>query len=84
MPLVFRDEIPAQQFFSVFIVSEIERAVFADNTIHRPHAGDVVAPTGGPAGYGNDTNTLVLQDLQGGKHDCGQPTADGEGVVDVG
>jgi len=81
--LLFRHEIAPLHFALTAIIIEIKGAVFPDNTVHRPHAGDVVAPARRPTGNGNHANVGCLDTLHGGKHDGRQPTIERQGVINI-
>jgi hypothetical protein len=65
------------------IVAEIERAIFADHRIDRPHAGNVVAPARGTPGNWNDQQMGLLQCLERGVGGSGQPAVGRQCVVDI-
>jgi hypothetical protein len=54
------------------VVAEIEGAVLAHHRIHRPHAGDVIAPARGPSRDGNDQKACLVQPFEGRIGGCRQ------------
>jgi hypothetical protein len=66
------------------VVPHVEGAVFADHTLHRPHARKVVAPAGGPAGDRDHAQAGAVQCFQGLVGRGREPAFGGQRVVDVG
>ena len=66
------------------IAPEPEGAVLPDHGVDRPHAGDVVAPAGGPTGDRHDQKPGGLQALERAVGAGRQMAVGGDGVVDVG
>ena len=52
---------PADEFSLRRIEAHVERAVLADDGIHRPHPRDVVAPAGRATGDGHDDPAGIVQ-----------------------
>src|SRR6266508_2921673 len=62
---------------------EVEGAVLAHHRVHRPHARDVVAPSGRAPGHGNDDPARGVEALEGRVRGAGQLARSGQGLVDV-
>jgi hypothetical protein len=76
--------IDAQHFARLVVIAEIEGAVLADDAVDRPHAGDVIAPAGGPAGDRDDDQARFMQVFHRFIGACRQPAMQCQRIVNVG
>ena len=66
------------------VVAKIKGAIFSDQSVNRPHAGDVVAPAGRATGDRHHPDPGILKPLNGAVSGGRQPPGHGQGVVDIG
>ena len=66
------------------VVAHVEGAVFADDSIDRPHSRDVIAPTCGPARDRHDDPSVRMQSLERAVGERRDPAVRRERVVDIG
>ncbi len=66
------------------VVSEIERAIFADHAGHRPEARNHVAPASRPAGDRDDGQAGAVKSFKRGIGSGGELAVGGQRIVDIG
>jgi hypothetical protein len=66
------------------VVAEIEGPVLAHHRIHRPHAGDVIAPARRASRHGHHEKARAMQVFQGGVGLGRQHALARDRIVDVG
>ena len=66
------------------VVAHIERAVFADDAVDRPHPRDVIAPSCRPSGNRYDDFPRAAQTLERAVGEGGDAAAGRQRVIDVG